>query len=208
MASFPTMVERWRGLVGAAAPEIPTDFLLAWIKKESGGKVGARSSLDERGLFQIHPSSVSTIGLTPNQWALQAGTDETAAKEQIRAGVVHVRQHRTRADGLLKKYGVHWSGSDYWKFVKLGHGLPLAQSKTLELFKAEKNRAPWSWGEFDAAGRKYAAQGKYGGWSTVVPKVLTNANEVGSHAGFSFPYHPLLGVAIGMGVLVVMARRG
>lgn len=176
---FPAPVERWRLPLGEIGPEIPRDFMLAWIEHESDGRPGARSKLDERGLFQVHPSSIRSLGLTYSEWSDSLGETDDAARVQLAVGVRHVRQHMRRAQKILSKSDVSWDAESFWRFVKLGHALPIAQTRTMAFFHAEHGRGPAGWDEFAAAARAYARRGRYGGWSRVVLRVVDVSEHIG-----------------------------
>ena len=159
MATFPKYVEIWRNLLADAAPDLPTDFLLAWINKESAGNMCSFTSYHEAGIFQLMPPDNTRDGGTTEE-ALRAACnpgvqtfarDPTADEKmvQITSGVRYVRHVRDVARKRLAAVGANWSESsaDFWSMVKLVHTLP-SLLNGLEIAKKALGRAPANWAEF------------------------------------------------------------
>jgi hypothetical protein len=96
----------------ASTSGIPLGLLVGWIARESGGKIGETTKLDERGYFQLHPDESKSLGLdhqrlsTDPQYSINAGLKLIGLK------------YMPFAD----KFNIFPKGSsDYWKLVKLGH---------------------------------------------------------------------------------------
>lgn len=140
-------VESLRPLAKKYAGRIPVDFLLAWIDHESGGRVGAVSSLNEHGLFQVFPGQDGEQG----QLKLSdADFDRllTDADFAMRVGVKLVGLYANRAARLLRDSRADWgTGSSFWKLVKLFHAATALPKATINAFIADKGRPPFSWDE-------------------------------------------------------------
>jgi hypothetical protein len=131
VATFPASVTRWAGLVKKHAGSLPIPFLLAWIKKESGGNPCSYTTLRESGIFQLmYGGNLDAGGTT--EAALRGaciGTTQSASRaltaqeteEQVRSGIQYVNYARDYA----RKY-VNWpeSSVDFWNMVKMVHVAP------------------------------------------------------------------------------------
>lgn len=133
---FPSQVERWRDILTRMAPDIPIDFMLAWLKEESGGNVCAtgltQADKFEGGLFQtMHPQD-DRYGATISQ--LRAGCQgqtlvdpsQVNAELQAQVGINLIRDYVGRAAAALTGSGVSWpmDSADFWTAVKQVHALP------------------------------------------------------------------------------------
>lgn len=95
---FPPTVERWRGIVEELAPAIPAALVLAVIRRESGGRQGARGATRDYGLMQVKPATLAEYNKRHEQKIAAEqllGEDLEAAKDQIRVGVWYL-QHCLR----------------------------------------------------------------------------------------------------------------
>ena len=171
---------------------VPEDFLLAWVEHESGGKISAVTSLNERGYFQImgpHPDESGTtdgteagsIGLTnPQHKALSGvkfGTDgEPLAAERrvsFEAGARLAKHYRQRADALLEDSAIgDWGEADRFRAAKLLHGGSGFARRILAHAQQALGRPPRDWEEMYAAALPRC--------TLVEAKVLGNATGVGS----------------------------
>lgn len=166
-----TLVASFRRIVKQLAPEIPTDFLLAWIMKESNGKINVRSkSLDERSFFQVHPAEYTAAGITKAEFDTLITTKDVPTAMKI--GLKMVRHKIVMAQKLLSDYGVTWGGVDFWRLVKSQHGAPGLVKAYFKKYQEMYGRSPASWdemkrvvGEFKP---KYVAMGQ---------KITKNAEE-------------------------------
>lgn len=156
---FPASVEQWRSLLTDMAPDLPTDFLLAWIKEESGGNVCATgltlADKFEGGLFQtMHPQD-DKYGATISQ--LRAGCSgqtlvdpsSVDAQLQARVGINMVRDYMGRAMAALTASGVQWpiDSTDFWTAVKQVHALPCVLTSVLPSV-VRRFGPPANWAEF------------------------------------------------------------
>ena len=153
---FQPSVERHRKLVEKYAGDIPVDFLLAWMDKESNGKVDAVSPMGERGLFQVFPGDGEQKMLKLSD----ADFDKllTSADFAVKIGVKAANYYKNFGDKLLKKAGATWRGGSVWKLVKLHHAVFGMPKYTILAFSRTNGRGPKSCTELkdfaeDAAAR-------------------------------------------------------
>lgn len=138
--------ERWRKALERIAGWVPVDFLLAWMDTESGGRPAIVSSLNERGLFQVHPDEVAFLHMTPDEFQ-RLTTDASLA---LRYGVKAARLYAFQAKKALNAVGADWHGRDFWKLVKLYHGAFGMPSSALNAFARVNGRGPRDWPELYA----------------------------------------------------------
>lgn len=142
MTKFDSTVERWRPRVAAAAGSIPVNFLLAWMQRESDGKLSELSKLGERGLFQIHPDEISLLGISQATFESLTTDPDAAVASGIRAATVYGKY----AKNLLHAFGVDgWVDTDYWKLVKLHHNAFSAPQILFGGFASTFASSPFSW---------------------------------------------------------------
>lgn len=105
----------------AAASGIPLGVLIGWIAKESGGKIGEVTKLDERGLFQLMPSESKMLGVDHKRLS-------TDVPYSINAGLALIGHYM----GDVDKLGVAQRGSSYyWRLVKLMHTMGSKAASTI-----------------------------------------------------------------------------
>lgn len=150
--------ERWRSQLASMAPDIPTNFLIAWLEEESGGNpcsLGITTpGKQEAGIWQtMHPQD-DKYGATYDQLRQgctgQTVTDASAVDNTAQmAGINMVRDYMARTTAQLAAVGVPWGpdSSDYWKAVKSIHGLPCILSDLLPRVVA-KSGPPATWDDF------------------------------------------------------------
>lgn len=149
MQSFARNVERWRSLFAEYAGGIPVDFLLAWIERESAGRSNVRTELDERGIFQLHPSEAEALGLSSADFdRLLRGTPHDAAGvHQVTVGLQLVRYLMRRAETFLAAVGSTWTGGSLLRMTKFSHALPRAAKELPQVFQQDHGRGPADWWE-------------------------------------------------------------
>lgn len=217
---FPAQVEQWRSLLSRFGSDLPIDFQLAWLLKESGGNACALGIPNvEAGIFQtFHPADDrfgATFGqlraacsgsklvrpLTPDEAALQA-----------KAGTNFIRGKRDTARAHFAAAGIRFpeSSTDFWTGVKQEHALPCVMAD-LPRITAFLGHPPRSWDEIHRAFVAIPAS-KLGsgcanfknspslkGLSSRLEDTLVNAEEVGKFGGTS------LFVKLGLGALIAFA---
>src|ERR1044071_5384075 len=156
---FSAKAEQWRDVLAQMAPDIPTNFLIAWLDEESGGNPCSLGILtigkQEAGIWQtMHPQD-DKYGASYDQLRLgcngQTLVDPSAVDKTAQmAGLNMVRDYMQRTDGLLAQNGVSWdrSSADYWKAVKSIHGLPCVLGDLLPRVIAKPGAPPASWNDF------------------------------------------------------------
>lgn len=148
---------------------IPPEFAASAVEEESGGNpcaIGAQGAMGpdgnprEMGIMQFYnPDDLGIIKLTGNQLRAycqgpdtenvtrQLSDDEMNA--QVNAVVLKISQMRSYAGhyGVLAK--IQWPSDsvDFWRLVKLVHGLPGLVQGIVEIAQ-HLGRAPISWSEY------------------------------------------------------------
>jgi hypothetical protein len=196
LSPFRGTAEDWRPLAETMAGDIPVDFIIAWIDKESGGNPCNRTSdptLFEVGIGQWCSAGDCSDNLTmagttyaaqhpvppciagANSYATYASLSQAQQADQMQALVTYINNARSRVDDLLSAAGTIWidNGEDYWKLVKMYHALPHAIVVGLAACTAATGQPCADWGGFAPAVR--AAWNN----STRINEVLANANDVG-----------------------------
>jgi hypothetical protein len=206
---FPAAVEQWRSLVSDNAGDIPVDFLLAWIQRESGGNPCSYTTMRESGIFQLMPPDNTNQGGT-TEAALRAacsGSSQSAARqltsdeldEQVKSGIRYVNYVRGVAHKKLDAAGVTWdeANPDFWRIVKLQHAYPGPTAGWLATATAQLGRPPASWAEMRAANPGARAD------------VLNNAEWVGGFGAGGGNSSPLKLMILlgGLGVLAALVYR-
>jgi hypothetical protein len=134
---------------------VPTDFLLAWIQRESNGQLGIVSkNLGERGLFQMHPDEKTFFKVPDTEWN-QILTSRPVA---LKWGVHNAKAYAGYAKKELAAIGAEWHGRDFWKVVKLYHGAFSLPRASLKAFYRTNARPPADWNELMAFALAAAAQ--------------------------------------------------
>ncbi len=172
----------------AASAGLPLGLLVAWIAKESGGRIGEVTKLDERGYFQLMPSESKRLGLDHQRLS----TDKTYS---INAGLALIGLYMGDVDRL----GVARRGTSYyWQLVKLAHTMGTGAMKKIvsaaaaagsagswhdlesyalshdkELLAATKH-SPAKWFPFVDAIYKTGAPFGFGGDATIVGATFFN----------------------------------
>jgi hypothetical protein len=133
---FSPAVEIWRSVIEQYAGDLPVEFLLAWIQRESAGNPCSYTSMHESGIFQLMPpdntdqggtseAALRTACIGSSQQMSHALTD-AEIQEQVVSGIRYVNYVRAVAHHKLDAAGVNWpeTSADFWKVVKLQHAYP------------------------------------------------------------------------------------
>lgn len=211
-------VEQWRGTFMQQAPDYPIVFLLNYLDKESKGLACATGFKGEKhrdGFYKFEAGIGQNYFQAPTREALDhvrvhgVSLAELRApcegQKQIRpltddekqknahAFLEDVRAFRATAHQQLAAAGIDWpeSGDDFWKLVKLQHGLPCVpksfltaaaqagHAATFADFRAFVNALPHDrYTALTKEGRCWPAMEKFFGAGTAT--ALANANEVGT----------------------------
>lgn len=161
--AFSRSVEVWRPLAERYVNDAPTDFLLDWIRGESGGNrcnLTTSAGFPEVGLFQLDSSNASAAGI--DQDVLRQGcsgsTDNGSDADRelaMSSGVAYINYLKQLAHSRLQIFGTDWSESDpgFWAFVRyhFSAGTGAAQS-ALSRATSALGHAPSSWTELVAYG--------------------------------------------------------
>lgn len=105
----------------ASAAGIPLGLLVAWICKESGGKLGDTTSMDERGYFQLSPDESKKLGLDHQRLSIDSDYS-------LQAGVELIHEYEGVVQGLNVPAATSYSAF-YWLLVKLCHTVGTGQTK-------------------------------------------------------------------------------
>lgn len=204
--SFPPQVEQWRPLFRRIAPDLPENFLLGWIAKESGGLECALGIPGvEAGIFQTFHPADDKFGATFAQLRANCGSGQQRARAmtadeaalQVRHGTNFVRSKAAAAKAHFAAAGIRFSPSskDFWIGVKQEHALPCVMGALLPRISAKLGRPPRSWAEIhatamamspsemDAGCGRFAATPSVRGLKNRLEDTLVNAEEVGSLGG-------------------------
>jgi hypothetical protein len=125
----------------AEATGIPLGLQVAWIAKESGGKLGSHTGLDERGLYQLMPAESKSLGLDHERLS-------TDLEYSLGAGTKLIRQYQSKVDDLGVAAAPRGSAL-YWLLVKLVHTVGAGQTKKW-VKAAQAAGAMGSWGNFES----------------------------------------------------------
>ena len=106
----------------ASQTGIPLGLMVAWIAKESGGKLSDHTSLDERGYYQLMPEESKHLGLDHQRLS-------TDSDYSLDAGTKLIRDYQGFVNDLNLSTAPAGSAL-YWIFVKLGHTVGKGRAKT------------------------------------------------------------------------------
>lgn len=146
--------------------DLPRDFLLGWMAKESDGRVGVTTSLGERGYFQIHPAEFREILKLRDTDFQRVSTDREFS---IRQGIALVQAHRSN---ITANYSVSDPSELLCKLTKARHGLPGLLKATLDGMKKSGTAIEW-----DAVAAKMRNAGDRG-VSSNVEKTMEYASNL------------------------------
>ncbi len=120
--------------------DIPLDFLLGWVEKESGRQIGSLTNLCERGYFQNHPEESMTLSLDHDRLS-------TDPEYSVKGGIELVKRYKKRVEKLSESFGFAKEGDLFWGIVKLLHWLPKGVNVILKDIRQHGFKAT-TWSEF------------------------------------------------------------
>lgn len=188
MAFFGLYPELWRSRIDQARGDIPGDFLLAFIKRESNGNPCSFTKLREAGIFQLMAGDNQNVAGT-TEAALTSACDPAAlaacassgtscnklpardltddeANEQVRSGLQYVQWARAQVHQYSQ---IPESSPDFWRLVKMIHVAPAVVHIC--------GPTSASWADFRACAAQPILNGK-----AVPSSWLDNAEWVGGYA--------------------------
>jgi hypothetical protein len=159
---FSPLVEFWRSYFEQSGTDLPIEFILDWIQRESGGNPCSYTTYHESGILQLMPPhDTDAAGTTEDALRTMCipGTGQMAKPidqlsdeeihEQVWSSIVYVNNKRALAHQLLHNVGTDWSEStaNFWSLVKLLHSLP-SLTDYLPVAAQQLSRGPANWDEF------------------------------------------------------------
>ncbi|HEY3744432.1 MAG TPA: M15 family metallopeptidase [Bryobacteraceae bacterium] len=157
--------------------DIPRQFLLAWMTVESDGDVTSKTSVPERGYFQINWASGEAqeqLGLSYSQF-LSLTTDRAYS---IQTGIKLVKRYR---DYVKKNYtAVPYGSALFWRLTKARHGASGLLRDTMG--RLSKKSGPITW---DAVAAELSS-------TRMGVRVVNNVNEVVTYASGFKPLTDLI----------------
>jgi len=226
-SAFPASVEQWRSLLASEGSDLPLEFLLGWLKHESGGNPCSTGIPGvEAGMFQTYHPTDDKYGATFAQLregcSGQSVTGTVRRDLQVKSGLNYVRGKRDAARAHLARVGASWSenSADFWSMVKQEHALPCVAVDLLPLVTRKLGRPPNGWREFrdavmatPASGMPagcagFAASASKRGLRNRLEDTLANAETVGAYGagGASGSLSTdTVKVAVVLGTLAVLA---
>lgn len=222
---FKQSAEQWRPYFESLAPDIPQDFLIAWLDKESGGNPCSTGIPGvEAGIFQTYHPADDRFGATFAQ--LRQGcsgqqiVDPSAVDYELQAsaGINFVRGKIAAAAAHIVGAGVNWpmDSSDFWKAVKQEHALPCVMGELLPRVVRQYGPPP-DFGTFrdqamtippssvSAACAAFMNSPSVRGLRNRVDDTMENAEEVGRYGGGVLAAVGALG---GAGPFLLLAAAG
>lgn len=212
--AFAQQVEDWRDLVTQKAGDLPINFLMAWISRESAGSVCSFTNYGEAGIFQLMPGDNMTYGKTtpaiqhpvPPCAAGANGTSQGFSSvtpdiqdAQVQAGIDYINNYaRPQAHKILDAAGYSWdeSSGSFWQLVKMIFNYPAPLPALLANATAELGAPPPDWATWRATTAVQASG---------LGSALNNAEFVGAYGAgggsfFASPTSPgsLLVIAGGL----------
>lgn len=167
--TFPASVEQWRDRVTSAAGDLPVEWLLAWIAKESGGNPCSYTQYRESGIFQLMPGSNMAAGNTTEAELRAActGSSQKATRQltsdeldvQVQSGIDYIDNYaRPTAHRFLDAAGANWpeSTADFWTMVKMVFNLPGPIAGWLANATTQLGHPPATWAELRSTINGYA----------------------------------------------------
>lgn len=159
---FAKSVEDWRDLVTSKAGDLPINFLMAWISRESNGNPCSYTKFAEAGIFQLmngdnmnfgnttlaaqHPAPPCTAGIQTTAYFASLTPDQQNA--QVQAGIDYINNYaRPQAHRYLDAAGYSWdeSSGSFWILVKQVFDSPAMIPGVLAAATAELGSPPPDW---------------------------------------------------------------
>lgn len=155
---------QWQPYLDELAGDVPVDFLLRWIARESAGNPCAVGSLGqlqrdgyarEAGIGQLYfetsdqrvfgsTSSELRAYCTPGTQSVSRDLTDEECRAQVVGLVAMATSYGQRARSALAAIGAEWQDEDVWTLAKLYHGLPALPRSFLPAGAAAGMTSDWT----------------------------------------------------------------
>jgi hypothetical protein len=159
--AFSPLVESWRPLANEFSSDAPVDYVLDWIRGESGGNrcnLTQSAGFPEVGLFQLDPGNAAAAGT--DHATLRSGCNgqqdvsgsDSDRRTAMATGIAYINELKKRTKAKLAAVGSpSWPETDpgFWALLRLqfsaGEG---ATTQWLATAAQALGRGPANWDEF------------------------------------------------------------
>jgi len=157
--------------------QVPLGVAVGWIERESGGRLGDVTDLDERGYFQILPDESKDLGLP----AVDHKRLSTDSDFSLEIGFRLVRHYRKVVMGW-EISGLDPGSETAWRFVKFAHSIGPGAAHRIVVDASSQAGMLGSWGLFSEYCRlndgRYRLSKEDGGLGHSPAKWINFVNDV------------------------------
>jgi len=193
----PAWLSRYGALIRAAAgSDLPLAMMLGHVQLESGGRPNDRTSLDERGLMQIHPATSREMGFDHDRmfdpaYSIQAGA------EMFRRMAARMQRDFPSLFPVRNDF--------FWRVVRFEFSIGSGATRQILRAMLAAGFRPQMWGQFAEYIESHRAElqrlVKHDPvkWSTFVERVFSTGEKLVGGAGHVFGAAPII---VGLAVTV------